>query len=374
MYDISTFNHDVDLIGGFFMAHQLVLIGGGYAGMYFLRTTLDLLPSDVEVTLVDRLPKSPLKTEFYSIAAGTSSLKEVTLPFPHHPQLTVVYDEVIGIDQEKKQLTLREKDILPYDTLIVALGCVDRFHKIPGAEEFSLSLQSLKRAQITGHEILTLDAYRSVVLVGAGLTGVELAAELRETRHDLNITLIDRNDLVLNGFSDKLRQYVETWMTSHDIQVQHGIKAQGIFCDHMVHEQGELAFDKLVWTAGIQANPFVQLIVGADFDSIGRVIVDEEQCLPSNPDIYVIGDCAASEHPPTAQLAEFHGEYVGQVLAGKWRGQQVPKRSFTTKGILGSLGRGTGFGTLKGVDMSGKIPRMLKSGVLWSYKKHVEKK
>ncbi len=355
------------------MAHQLVIIGGGYAGMYFLRTTLEMIPSDVEITLVDRLPKSPLKTEFYSIAAGTSSLKEVTLPFPIHPQLTVVYDEVIGIDQGKKQLTLRETDALPYDTLIVALGCVDRFHHIKGAEEYSLSLQSLKRAQITGHEILTLDAYRSVVLIGAGLTGVELAAELRETRHDLNITLIDRNDLVLNGFSDKLRQYVETWLVSHDIQSLHGIKTREIFPDHLEHQEGEVPYDKLVWTAGIQANPFVQCIEYAEFDSVGRVIVDEEQSIPGDSSIYVIGDCAASDHPPTAQLAEFHGEYVGQVLLAKWRNQQVTKRTFSAKGTLGSLGRGSGFGTLKGVDMAGKIPRMLKSGVLWSYKKHVER-
>ncbi|PWI58554.1 NAD(P)/FAD-dependent oxidoreductase [Sulfoacidibacillus thermotolerans] len=354
------------------MAHRVVLIGGGYAGMYFLRTTLDALPSDVQITLVDRLPKSPLKTEFYSIAAGTSSLKEVTLPFPAHPQLTVVYDEVIGIDQEKKQLKLRETEDLIYDTLVVALGCVDRFHNIPGAEEHSLSLQSLKRAQITGHEILTLDAYRSVVLIGAGLTGVELAAELRETRHDLNITLIDRNELVLNGFSTKLRQYVENWMTEHEIEVLHGIKTQAIFSDHLEHAEGELPFDKLVWTAGIQANPFVQLIQGAEFDSIGRIVVDEWQRVPSDPAIFAIGDCAASDHPPTAQLAEFHGEYVGEVLLAQWRNQPIGKRTFAPKGMLGSLGRGSGFGTLKGVDMSGKIPRMLKSGVLWSYKKHVE--
>ncbi|MHB1629551.1 MAG: NAD(P)/FAD-dependent oxidoreductase [Bacilli bacterium] len=353
------------------MNHRLVLIGGGYAGMYFLRAVLADPPGHIEVTLVDRLPKSPLKTEFYSIAAGTSSLKEVTVPFPTHPQLTAVYDEVVAIDRSRNLVTLREQGELAYDTLVIALGCVDRFHGIPGAEENSLSLQSLKRAQITGHSILTLDAHRSVVLVGAGLTGVELAAELCETRHDLNITLVDRNDLVLNGFSDKLRRYVETWLRDHDIRIIHGLRSREIAKNHLLHENGALEFDQLVWTAGIQANPLVQSL-GVKTDSIGRAVVDEWLRAPDDPAIFVLGDCAASSEPPTAQLAEFHGQYAAEVLLSKWRGEDPARRRFQHKGTLGSLGRGAGFGTVKGMDVAGKIPRILKSGVLWSYKKHVE--
>lgn len=353
------------------MNHRVILIGGGYAGMYFLRTALADLPPHIKVTLVDRLPKSPLKTEFYSIAAGTSSLKEVTIPFPAHPQLTVVYDEVLGIDRSRKLLSLREQGELAYDTLIIALGCVDRFHGIPGAEENSLSLQSLKRTQITGHSILTLDANRSVVLVGAGLTGVELAAELCETRHDLKITLVDRNDLVLNGFSEKLRQYVEKWLRDHDIRIIHGLHTKEIASDCLVYEGGELEFDKLVWTAGIQANPLVRSL-GVKTDSIGRAVVDEWQRVPDDSAVFVVGDCAASADPPSAQLAEFHGRRTAEILLAEWRGEKPAQRQFQHKGTLGALGRGAGFGTVKGVDVEGKIPRFLKSGVLWSYKKHVE--
>lgn len=354
------------------MRHQLVLIGGGYGGMYLLRTLLDKLPDDVDVILIDRLPKSPLKTEFYSITAGTTSLRDVTIAFPSHPQLRTVFDEVLEIDQTGKRVVVREQDPIAYDTLVVALGCVDRFHGIPGAEQYSLGLQSLKRAQVTGHEILTLDAYRSVVLIGAGLTGIELAAELRESRHDLNVTIIDRNERVLKGFSAKIQEYVEDWLTQHDVKIIHHFATQEIREDHILYEDGELPFDRLVWTAGIQANPLVKQLT-CETDSIGRAVVNDWLQLASDPSVYVIGDCAASEHPPSAQLAEFHGEYVAQTLLDLWSDRPPARRQYQNRGALGSLGKSAGFGSVKGMELSGKIPRLLKSGVLWNYKKHVEK-
>ncbi len=360
-------------IGGLGMdTHRIVLLGGGYGGMYFMRTLLARLPDHVEVTLIDRLPKSPLKTEFYSITAGTTSLKDVTMPFPTHPKLTCIFDEVLLINQEQKTVTCREQGDVAYDTLVVALGCVDRFHGIAGAEMYSNSLQSLKRAQMTGHDILTMDAYRSVVLIGAGLTGIELAAELRESRPDLNVTIVDRNDKVLKGFSPKLQEYVESWLTEHDVTILHGIQTERIEPDHIVHQQGTIPFDQLVWTAGIQASPLIRSLQ-CSFDSIGRAAVNEWLQLPGDPAVFVIGDSAASVHPPSAQLAEFHGEYAAQTILSLLQNEQPKQREYQNKGQLGSLGKGMGFGQVKGVDLAGKIPRLLKSGVLWSYKKHVEK-
>ena len=354
------------------MAEEVVVLGGGYAGMFFVRRILGSLPAGVRVTLVDRLPKSPLKTEFYSFAAGATSLKEVTLPFPDHPQLRLVFDEVIGIDQDAQRVELRETGQVPYTVLVVALGCVDRFHGLPGAEEYALGLQTLKRTQRTGQEILTLDAYRQVLLIGAGLTGIELAAELRETRPDLNIAIIDRNDRVLNGFSDKLRGYVEQWLADHDVKVLHHVATREILKDSVETETGDIPYDKLVWTAGIQAHPLVQTLRG-EFDSIGRIRVNGQFQTTADPFVRAIGDCAASEHPPTAQVAEFQGDYLGEILIATWRGQAVPVRAYSNRGTLGALGRAAGFGSVKGVDLAGKVPRFLKTGVLWNYKRHVEK-
>lgn len=354
------------------MSRRIILIGGGYGGMYLLRTLFERLPEDVEITLVDRLPKSPLKTEFYSLSAGTTSLQDVTLSFPSHPQLNVVFDEVLAVDQLQKQITLREQGILAYDTLVFALGCVDHYHDVPGAEQYAYGLQSLKRAQVTGQAILTLDAYRSVVLIGAGLTGIELTAELRESRPDLQVTLIDRNERVLSGFSPKLQEYVENWLTKHDVKIMHHMQTKAIHEGYIEWEDGELAYDRLVWTAGIQANPLVRSL-HCETDSIGRAVVNEWMQLVDDPSVFVIGDSAASGHAPSAQLAEFHGEYVAHIVLAQWSGRQLPARVYQNRGALGSLGKTAGFGSIKGMDLEGKIPRMLKSGVLWNYKKHVEK-
>ena len=225
------------------MSQEWVIAGGGYGGLYLIRALLEELPAGVRVTLVDRLPKSPLKTEFYSVAAGTASLKDVTLAFPAHPRMRTVFDEVTGVDQDRKLLHLRENGDLPYDALVVALGCVDRFHGIQGAEEHSLSLQTLKKTQWTGQEILTLDAYRSAVMIGAGLTGVELAAELRESRPDLNVVVVDRNERVLNGFSGRLREYVERWLTRHDVRILHRVHTRAVWPGHLETDQGDVPYD-----------------------------------------------------------------------------------------------------------------------------------
>lgn len=354
------------------MSEELVILGGGYAGMFLLRKILDNLPDGVRVTLVDRLPKSPLKTEFYSVAAGSASLKDVTVPFPIHPQLRLVFDEVVGIDQDDKRVELRESGQLPYDTLVIALGCVDRFHGLPGADEHAMSLQTLKRTQLTGQGLLTLDPYRQVMLIGAGLTGIELAAELRETRPDLNITIIDRNDRVLNGFSDKLRAYVEQWMADHEVKVMHRVLTRAVVQGSIETGNGAIAFDKLVWTAGIQAHPLVRTLRGT-FDSLGRVHVNERFQTADDAAVCVVGDCAATEHPPTAQVAEFQGAYLGEILVARWQDQPPPVRVYAHRGTLGSLGRRAGFGNVNGLDIAGKVPRFLKTGVLWNYKRHVEK-
>jgi len=107
-------------------------------------------------------------------------------------------------------------------------------------------------------------------------------------------------------------------------------------------------------------------------DSIGRATVDEWQRVPGDDHVYVIGDCAASSYPPSAQLAEFQGAFVAHTLISLWHGETPVLEQFASKGTLGSLGHRAGFGEVKGVKLGGKVARLLKSGVLWSYKKHVE--
>ncbi|MBY8911061.1 FAD-dependent oxidoreductase, partial [Salinicoccus roseus] len=83
---------------------------------------------------------------------------------------------------------------LDYDMLVIGLGCEDKYHGVPGAEEHTYSIQSLRESRATYESIGDLKPGSTVGIVGAGLSGIEVASELREAREDLHIKLFDRGD------------------------------------------------------------------------------------------------------------------------------------------------------------------------------------
>src|SRR4051794_8540819 len=167
---------------------NLVILGGGYGGMKILNELLpNHLPEDVTITLVDRVPYHCLKTEYYALAAGTISDKEVRVAFPEHPRLQIKYGEVASIDSKNNQVIMKNAEPIVYDDLVIGLGCEDKYHDVPGAEEFTYSIQSIAKARLTYSVLNNLGPGSVVGIVGAGLSGVELASELSESREDLQI-------------------------------------------------------------------------------------------------------------------------------------------------------------------------------------------
>src|SRR5699024_9085510 len=121
---------------------NLVILGGGYGG---LTIVLDLLkqgiPEDIQITLVDKNPYHSLKTEFYTIAAGTAADRDVRIDFPEDERIRYVFGEVEKIDVENENILFKDiSTIVSYDYLVIALGCEDNYHGIRGAEELSESV------------------------------------------------------------------------------------------------------------------------------------------------------------------------------------------------------------------------------------------
>lgn len=180
---------------------NLVILGGGYGGMKILNELLpNHLPEDVTITLIDRVPYHCLKTEYYALAAGTISDKEIRVAFPEHSRLDVIYGEVTGIDTKERMVILKDAEPVAFDDLIIGLGCEDNYHDVPGAEQFTYSIQSIEKSRLTYSVLNNLGPGSVVAIVGAGLSGVELASELSESREDLNIKLFDRGNHILSSF------------------------------------------------------------------------------------------------------------------------------------------------------------------------------
>jgi NADH:ubiquinone reductase (H+-translocating) len=350
---------------------KLVILGGGYGGMRVLNELLpNQLPADVSITLIDRVPYHCLKTEYYALAAGTISDQHIRVAFPEHPQVNVKYGEITGVDLQNKLVLLKD-DQEKYDELIIGLGCEDKYHNVPGASDYTYSIQTIEKSRETYQALNNLAPGSTVGIVGAGLSGVELASELHESRPDLKILLFDRGEYILSAFPKKLSQYVQNWFDSHGVHIVNKANITRVEPNHLFNHDEPIACDIIVWTAGIQPNQIVRQME-VEKDNQDRVVITPRHHLPNDENVFVIGDCASLPHAPSAQLAEGQAEQVVQVLVKRWKGEEPPASfpPIKLKGILGSLGKKHGFGLVAERPITGRVARLIKSGILWMYKYH----
>lgn len=351
---------------------KLVILGGGYGGIKVLTGLLGLaLPSDLQITLVDKNPYHSYKTEFHTIVAGTAADMDVRTPFPLHDQVEYEFGEVRSVDMEKNEIYFHGKStILSYDYLVIALGCEDAYHGIEGAEKYTESVQSYSKARHAGLAVGNLKAYGKVSVVGAGLSGIEVASEIRESRPDVNIRLLDRGGSVLKAFDPKVQAHVSDWFLKNDVEVLHHASVEYVEKDGVCNNGVCYVNDVTIWTAGVQPHHIVQALPFKR-DRYNKVIVNKFFQVPEHENIYVIGDNASSEHSPSGQLAGQQGEQVALILEDIFEGKEPKEpREIRLRGTLGSLGKSDGFGSVFSQSLTGLLPRITKSGILWLQKRH----
>lgn len=350
------------------MTH-IVLLGGGYGG---LKIATELLKKrtteDVRLTLIDRTPYHTIKTEFHALAAGAVADRDLRIPFPEDDRLTFLCDAVVDICADERYVRLGRGEVIPYDLLVIGLGAEDRYHQIQGAREFAYSVQSIENARKTFEAVQNITPYGQVTIVGAGLTGVELAGELRETRPDLKVRLLDRGETILPALPKKLQAYVTDWLLAHDVEIIHHAQIDYVENGAVCNGGECLLTDVTIWAGGVKPSRVLDSLA-VDKDNYGCLVVNDWYQLPAYPNIYAVGDCVSSKIPPSAQRAKQQGAQIVAILEDVLDGRQprIPA-PITIKGSLGSLGKREGFGTAYGVSLSGMLARMMKSGVLWMHR------
>lgn len=348
---------------------KIVCLGGGYGNLRIIQKLLPKLPDDYSITLIDRNPYQGVKTEYYALAAGTKSEKDVRVQFPKNDSVELKYGQITNINLNSQTVKLERDEEIQYDYLVIGLGCIDKYHNIPGAEENTYGIQTLNDSRETYKALGALKPNDSVGIVGAGLSGIEIASELRESRSDLKIKLFDRGERILPMYPARLSNYVKTWFTDNDVEIvpySNIVKVE----PHKVYNNEESHdLDVCIWTAGVQPVKVVRDLP-IEFGTGGRVILNQYHQIPDFENAFVVGDCAALEHAPSAQVAESQGEQIADVLEMLINGKALPETmpDIKLKGVLGSLGSKEGFAYLKERTVTGRIARMLKSGVLWMYK------
>lgn len=352
---------------------HIVVLGGGYGGMRVIQKLLGSNKlSNLKITLVDKVPYHCLKTEYYALAAGTEADQHLRVTFPTDQRLNIKYGDVKAVNLEAKTIAFHNTtDELSFDQLVIGLGCEDKYHGIPGAQEHSLSIQSIRKARMAYQKIQNVEHGGTVSIVGGGLSGVELASELRESRPDLQVILFDRGKTVLSMFPPKLHLYVQKWLIDHGVTLINQANITKLEANRVFNHGKATYSDAIIWTAGIQANEVVRNL-DVEKDSMGRVILTKHHFIKGHEDVFVVGDCASLNHAPSAQLAEAQGEQIVMIIEKMHNNEPLPETmpKIKLKGVLGSLGKRHGFGVMGDRTLLGRVPRVLKSGVLWMYKYH----
>jgi NADH:ubiquinone reductase (H+-translocating) len=354
---------------------RVVIIGGGFAGLAAARA---LRHADAEVILIDRRNHHIFQPLLYQVATAVLSPAEIAAPIRQlevkQRNLSVLLAEVVGVDVASRTIEVSFQDggvrKVAFDYLLVATGMYPSYF---GHDEFARYAPGLKtlgdaetiRAKILGAFELAAttedDGERArqmtFVLVGAGPTGVELAASLA---HMVNITLrgnfrridpakasiilLDAGKRVLPTFAEPLSRKVAKRLEKLGVKVVTDVKVETVDEKGVIAGGNRIPSATVLWTAGVAASP-VPKMLGSKTDRAGRALVDPFLKVADAPGVFVVGDAASvmlNEHPVpgVAQAAIQQGRYVGRLIAKELNGRTVerPFRYFD-KGNMAVVGK-----------------------------------
>lgn len=277
------------------MAEHIVVIGAGYTGLAAAK--LAARWTGARVTLVNARDRFVERVRLHQLAAG-QRLRDLPLAdLLAGTGVELVVDRVTGLDTATRKVQLAG-GVLPYDRLIYALGSQADLNGVPGAAEHAHALATQDDAEKLAAALTTA---RTVAVTGGGLTGVEAAAELAESRPDLDVLLVTGGGFG-EALSDKGRRYLRRTFDRLGIRVRDHVTVTEVRADCLVLDTGEqVAADTVVWTAGFRV-PDLAREAGIAVDAAGRVVVDHTLTSVSHPEIIAIGDAAAIKRQDGLEL------------------------------------------------------------------------
>jgi NADH dehydrogenase len=370
---------------------QVVVLGAGFGGLTFCKHFHH--PSAL-VTVVDRTNHYLFQPLLYQVAAAGLSAPEIAQPIrsilSKRSDITVLLERVSGFDLSQRQVFL-EKGPLAYDYLVLALGSCTSYFGHPEWEKFASGLKSLEDALSIRSRILlaferaetSTDAAErerlmTMVIVGGGPTGVELAgsfAELARTvlKRDFRridptqarIILLEAAPAVLAHLSSDLSQSAARQLQGLGVQVRTSTRVKEIRQSEVELEGGELIrAENILWAAGVSATPLTKKL-DAELDRAGRVKVNPDLSLPGRPEVFAIGDMALvleqngkpvpGVSPAAMQMARHVARIIGDELdLGAGRAPRPPFK-YWDRGTMATIGRSAAVASIGNLKFSGLL-------------------
>ncbi|MGW6906000.1 NAD(P)/FAD-dependent oxidoreductase [Streptomyces sp. NPDC054940] len=278
------------------MQHRIVVLGAGYTGAIAAgRLAKRLHRADVTITLVNAEPDFVERVRMHQLAVG-QDLK----PRPFNEMFAGTGVElrlakVTGVDVDRRTVAVTDasgtEELMAYDTLVYALGSGWNDHGVPGTAEHAHEIASRPGALRLRERLAGLDAGQPVVVVGGGLTGVEAATEIAETRPDLDVALAARGALG-DWLSPKGTRHLRKVFGKLGITVHEHAAVTAVAADHVATgDGGTIPAAVTVWTTGFAVHPIAQA-TALEVTDTGQIVVDGTMRSLSHPDVYAIGDAA----------------------------------------------------------------------------------
>ena len=343
---------------------HVVILGAGFAGVECARA---LASADADVTLVDRHAYNTFQPLLYQVATASLNPGDITYFLralnSQQANLRFLQGEVAAVDTATKQVTLSVGDPLSYDYLVISTGVTANYFGVPGAEEHAFALYTRNEALRLRDRIWSRleqaasaggDGGLSLVVVGGGATGVEMAGTLGELRTQLmakaypeldiartKIVLIEMGDSLLAPFTPRLQRYTADALRKRGVELRLGTVVKEVREDAVVVDDGEVIPAAVtVWASGIKT-PDVVSTWGVPQGKGGRILVDADLRVQGLDDVFAAGDIALTPDslPQLAQPALQGGKHVAKQLHSLLAGQPTKSFSYFDKGIMATIGR-----------------------------------
>jgi NADH:ubiquinone reductase (H+-translocating) len=385
--------------------HQIVIVGGGAGGVELATRLGDSLGRRgvARVTLVDRSRTHLWKPLLHEFAAGSMDLDHHALNYMaqarwHHFRFQL--GEMEGLDRRRRVISVapsfdeegRElipQREIPYDTLVIAVGSHTNDFGTPGAAEHAISLDRHDQAEIFHRRLINAciransqagplrPEQLNVAIIGAGATGVELAAELHKTtrelvaygldrinpERDVKLTVIEAAPRILPALPERLSKATEELLRGLRVKVLTGERVTGVTEHGVLTVSGtNVPAELTIWAAGIKAPEFLKDLDGLETNRINQLVVKETLDSTRDPAVFAIGDCASCPWPghdrpvpATAQAAHQQASHLARMLPRRIAGKPLKPWRYRDFGSLLSLGKYSTIGSLMGVLLGGAI-------------------
>jgi len=357
---------------------RVVILGGGFGGL----ATAKALGESADITVVDRHNYQTFLPLLYQVS--TAGLAADHVAYPIRGALRSYNGKFrmgspISVDHKNKTVKLDSSEVLPFDHLVVAVGSVTADFGTPGVNEFALGMKSVHEALMIRAEVMRRfedlcrfedETRLSIVVVGGGPTGVEMAGALAElvrgplindqkhaARH-IDVSLIEAGPRLLPSFSPKLSEKTKVALEKLGVRVLVNSAVKSVKRTEINLKSGEkIPAEVTIWAAGVKGEPVVSnLSLPLDGD---RLSVYPTLAVTNYPNIWGVGDVCGAKFddgkflPMVAPVAMQQGRFVAEQILRREKGSELKDFKYKDKGSMATIGRHKAVVEVKNIRFSG---------------------